>query len=187
MIHELRTCGLDEALAPEYFGLLREMAMPIRGDAFGRLPGNWTIPGRRITFHHPWEYESLGERTLKRPQLAALDRWRLGFLPAAAQCIASQRIAILQPQGTGRRGGEHDAPPRLTTLRCRPGAAPAVAAAIAAANHRPGCVWIEEMPDPNAVRCLAPTSESAAVEARFDMPGVIGMSHETLHAGPYRR
>jgi hypothetical protein len=186
MIHELREYRIDAAIAQTYFALFREVAMPIRGEAFGRLVGNWMTPGPQIAFYHIWEYASLGDRTTKRAQLAAIDGWRLEFLPAAARCITSQHISILHPQDAESRGSlEDDGPLRLTTLRCATGSAAAVAAATAGVHHPPH-MWIEEMPDPNTVHYLAPAVNDIEFDFRVNADGIIGASYKTLQAGPYR-
>ena len=88
MIHELREYRIDVRAADAYFSLFRDLAMPIRGSAYGRLVANWLIPGEVVTFYHLWEYDSLGERTAKRAALAQVERWTHDFLPAAAALVA---------------------------------------------------------------------------------------------------
>lgn len=190
MIHELREYRIDVRAADAYFSLFRDLAMPIRGSAYGRLVANWLIPGEVVTFYHLWEYDSLVERTAKRAALARVERWTRDFLPGAAALVSSQRLTILTPYAIdglpGFAIGDFAAAPIVfTTIRCRTGKAAAVASAVAAARP-PGLrgVWTEEMPDPNAVWYVCDRGEAPASDW-LEAHGAVHRTTKTCERGPY--
>ena len=99
MIHELREYTLDIDNAKAYLELFRDVGMPIRGNEFGRLVGNWTVDGENVKFVHIWEYESLADRAAKRALLAQNKAWTGDFLPEAVKRVSTQFITIMNPVG----------------------------------------------------------------------------------------
>ncbi|MFL9936148.1 NIPSNAP family protein [Paraburkholderia sp. RL18-103-BIB-C] len=189
MIHELREYTIEQSVAERYFKLFRDLAMPIRGEAFGRLLGNWVVPGREMTFFHLWEYESLADRTVKRAALATIDDWTHKFLPAAAACITGQRITILRPfADAGVMSVLRDAQASrlaVSTFRCGTGQAAAVASAVAnSASMGDAGIWIEEIPDPNVVRCVSSRCDAPGPDVRLSELGVTNASQQVWERGP---
>ncbi|CAM2157930.1 NIPSNAP protein [Paraburkholderia tropica] len=192
MIYELREYALDVDNAPAYFELFRDVGMPIRGNDYGRLVGNWTVDGEYVKFVHIWEYESLQDRAQKRLALGKVDAWTQTFLPEAAKRVSSQFLTILNPAG-GRICSEptaHTPEPDgrvLHTLRCRLGTAPRVAAAIEQGTAaRYDGIWIGEFPDPNTVYVLGDELSTPAQNGELDDLGVIYAGSRKISAGPYR-
>ncbi|WP_322092587.1 NIPSNAP family protein [Paraburkholderia bannensis] len=192
MIYELREYTLDVENAPAYFELFREVGMPIRGDDYGRLVGNWTVDGEYVKFIHIWEYASLQDRAQKRQALGQVDAWTRTFLPEAARRVSSQFLSILNPAGGRIRSKPAIHTPELDgrvlhTLRCRLGAATRVAAAIEEGSvARYDGIWIGEFPDPNTIYVLGDESSVPAKDGELDDLGVIYASSRKISAGPYR-
>ncbi|MBN3854002.1 hypothetical protein G3N59_11490 [Paraburkholderia sp. Ac-20340] len=192
MIYELREYTLDVENAQPYFDLFRDVGMPIRGNDYGRLVGNWTVDGEYVKFVHIWEYASLEDRAQKRSALGKVDAWSRTFLPEAARRVSSQFLTILNPAG-GRIRSEPGAHfPELDgrvlhMLRCRLGTAPSIAAAIDQGSAaRYDGIWIGEFPDPNTIYVLGDEQSVPARHGELDDLGVIYASSRKISAGPYR-
>jgi len=184
MIHELREYVIEREQAPGYFALFRDVGMPIRGDAYGRLVGNWVVDEGTIRFLHVWSYASLAERAEKRAALGKVPEWTGAFLPGAAARVSSQSITILNPV-TGAESLAHG-PRVLHALRCRLAKAAQVAAALARAHPDADGVWVAECPDPNAVYLLNRRAGALADPVELAALGVVNASATALDAGPYR-
>ncbi|WP_321813176.1 MULTISPECIES: NIPSNAP family protein [Paraburkholderia] len=192
MIYELREYTLDVENAPAYFELFRDVGMPIRGNDYGRLVGNWTVDGEYVKFVHIWEYESLLDRAQKRSALGQVDAWTRSFLPEAAKRVSSQFLTILNPAGGRIHSAQTAHTPEpdgrvLHTLRCRLGTAARVASAIEVGStaHYDG-IWIGEFPDPNTVYVLGDEHSVPAGNGELDELGVTYAASRKISAGPYR-
>ncbi|PFH20403.1 NIPSNAP family protein [Burkholderia sp. JKS000303] len=190
MIHELREYVIERERAPGYFALFRDVGMPIRGNEYGRLVGNWTIDEGTIRFLHVWSYASLAERAEKRAALGRVPGWTDAFLPGAVAHVSSQSITILNPiagtvAGDGTRSVEHGARV-LHALRCKLGRAAQVAAALARTHADADGVWVAEFPDPNAVYLLNRGAAPLADPTALAELGVLHATATAIDAGPYR-
>lgn len=184
MIHELREYVIERNQAPGYFALFRDVGMPIRGNEYGRLVGNWVVDEGTIRFLHVWSYASLAERAEKRAALGKVPEWTGTFLPGAVAHVSSQSITILN-QVAGTDSLAHG-PRVLHALRCRLGKATQVAAALARAHPDADGVWVAEFPDPNAVYLLNRGTAPFADPVALDALGVLHVTATALDAGPYR-
>jgi hypothetical protein len=191
MIHEMREYTLDCANAQAYLDLFRDVGMPIRGNDFGRLVGNWTVDGENVKFVHIWEYDSLADRAAKRATLGQNREWAGQFLPEAVRRISIQTITILNPVGGQILAVPSHVPESngrvLHAYRCKPGSAQRVAAALSGGAHaRADGIWIGEFPDPNAVVVLDGNADVVGDTAELDELGVIYAATKRISAGPYQ-
>jgi hypothetical protein len=98
MIHELRTYTIQAGRLAEYVELVGSLAVPIRGDRFGRLVGYWTTElGPLNQALHMWEYADLAARTQARAGLAREERWTKEYVPRSQALLVGQENMILTP------------------------------------------------------------------------------------------
>lgn len=160
MIHELREYRLLPEKWPLYFDLFRQVCMPLRGEAFGRLRGAWLEQdSRQVRFFHLWEYESLDERARLRLALAEKPAWREEFLAQAAPQIHRQHLRVLNPQRVAEElmAGGHDL--HLVRYGCDVGRVSAVRAELEDLCDAATSIWTMEFPDPNQVLTLSASAE----------------------------
>ncbi|RQR51574.1 NIPSNAP family protein [Burkholderia sp. Bp9140] len=190
MIHELREYVIEREQAPDYFTLFRDVGMPIRGNEYGRLVGNWVIDEGAIRFLHLWSYASLADRTEKRAALGKVPEWTGAFLPGAAARVSSQYIRILNPVAgvlaDGGAGPVTQGPRALHVLRCKLGKAAQVAAALARAHTGADGIWVAEFPDPNEVYLLNGSAAPIADSAELAALGVLNTTSTWIGSGPYQ-
>ena len=76
MIHELRTYTLHPGKLGQYIDHVANLAVPIRGDRFGKLLGYWSTElGTLNQVVHLWEHADFAARTAARAALAKNERW----------------------------------------------------------------------------------------------------------------
>lgn len=122
MIHELREYEIAPRHCNAYLSLLKDVGMPVRGDAYGRLVGAWLVTGALpARFLHIWEYASFEDRSAKRALLAAQARWRDDFLPQAAKLVSAQHLSFLTPQRAGSLEAAASGTAYLLQTQCRLG------------------------------------------------------------------
>lgn len=174
MIHELREYRLLPENWPLYFDLFRQVCMPLRGEAFGRLRGAWLEQdSRQVRFFHLWEYESLDERARLRLALAEKPAWREEFLAQAAPQIHRQHLRVLNPQRVAEdlMAGGHDL--HLVRYGCDVGRVNAVRAELEDLCDAATSIWTMEFPDPNQVLTLSASAEiEFSAEARRSLQSV---------------
>jgi len=190
MIYELREYTFSPENVSNYLSLFCEIGMPIRGNEFGRLVGNWVVHGDSPRFLHLWEYASLADRTVKRAALGANQDWATKFLPRAVTFIDRQHLSVVNPiagriqsgnsttvSGTGKA---------LLACRCKPGSAAGIAAQLhAAIENRADGIWTGEFPDPNTVYVIADAADITAV-GQLEFAGILERTATILEKGPYQ-
>ena len=170
MIHELREYRLTQANWPAYERLFLGVAVPVRGNEYGRLLGVWRVQDDRLDqegmvgFMHLWAYESLGDRASRRAKLGTIAAWIHEFLVPAKVLIDSQTLSVLNPQG---QSGDWDLScsemRHLHRFRCAVGEGPSVLAKLKPHGHR---CWTTEFADPNEVASMTNASDAGAVQAK---------------------
>lgn len=99
MIHELRVYTLGPGQVPAMLKLVEELAIPIRGDEYGKLEGYWlTEFGALNQVVHLWSHEDLNARQENRARLAQNADWTGKFLPQAVALIRHQEIRLMHPR-----------------------------------------------------------------------------------------
>src|SRR5262245_7419263 len=98
MIHELRTYTIQPGKLGSYVDHVGKLAVPIRGDRFGKLLGYWSTElGPLNQVVHLWEHTDLAARGIARAGLAANERWVKEYLPVTVPLLASQETILLNP------------------------------------------------------------------------------------------
>ena len=98
MIYELRTYTLHPGKAPEFIQAAGNIAVPIRGDRYGKLAGYWsTDVGTLNQVVHLWAYDDLGHRTRAREELSKNARWNAEYVPKIRPLLLKQENTILIP------------------------------------------------------------------------------------------
>jgi hypothetical protein len=98
MIHELRTYTLHPGKLGQYLDHVANLAVPIRGDRFGKLLGYWSTElGTLNQVVHLWEHADFAARTAARAALAKHERWVTEYLPATVPSLLRQETMILIP------------------------------------------------------------------------------------------
>jgi hypothetical protein len=98
MIHEWCTVTVYEGRQKSYLEFLENIALPVRGDAFGICRGVWTCEfGSLNQVWHLWEYGGLAERAQLRAVLAKHARWKSEVLPEAARLILREGTRLMKP------------------------------------------------------------------------------------------
>lgn len=98
MIYELRTYTLHPGKAPEFIQHAGGIAMPIRGDRYGKLAGYWsTDVGTLNQVVHLWAYDDMAHRTRARAELGKNERWNAEYVPKILPLLRKQENTILIP------------------------------------------------------------------------------------------
>ncbi len=127
MIYELRTYTLHPGKAPEFIQYAGGIAMPIRGDRYGRLAGYWsTDVGTLNQVVHLWAYDDLADRTRAREELSKNPRWNAEYVPKIRPLLLKQENKIMIPThsrpvpSSAQGNGVYE----LRTYRLHPGKVP---------------------------------------------------------------
>jgi len=98
MIYELRTYTLHPGKAPEFIQHAGGIAMPIRGERYGKLAGYWsTDVGTLNQVLHLWAYDDMAHRTRARAELGKNERWNAEYVPKILPLLRKQENTILIP------------------------------------------------------------------------------------------
>ncbi|MEK7880179.1 MAG: NIPSNAP family protein [candidate division NC10 bacterium] len=98
MIYELRPYTLHPGKAPEFIQHAGGIAMPIRGDRYGKLAGYWsTDVGTLNQVLHLWAYDDMAHRTRARAELSKNERWNAEYVPKIRPLLSKQENTILIP------------------------------------------------------------------------------------------
>ncbi|MGS0625908.1 NIPSNAP family protein [Ralstonia sp. VS2407] len=190
MIYELREYTFSPENVSNYLALFCEIGMPIRGNDFGRLVGNWMAHGDHPRFLHLWEYASLADRTVKRAALGANQDWATNFLPRAVTFIDRQHLSVVNPIAGKIHSGNSttvgSTGKALIACRCKPGTSAGIAAQLhAASGSRADGIWIGEFPDPNSVYVIADAADITAL-GQLEFAGILERTTTILEKGPYQ-
>jgi hypothetical protein len=97
VIVEERTYHVHTGKLPEVVRMYAEEGTEVQQHHLGNLIGAFTVDiGDLSSIVQLWGYESMEERTRRRAQLQADDRWK-GFLTRLQPLIHTQRNRILLP------------------------------------------------------------------------------------------
>ncbi|MDP6707877.1 MAG: NIPSNAP family protein [Alphaproteobacteria bacterium] len=99
MIHELRTYTLWPGQVPAFLTAAEEIALPIRGDDYGKLEGFWfTEFGPLNQVVHLWSHADLNARQEARTRLAQNEAWARDYVPAVRPLMRQQTIRLMHPR-----------------------------------------------------------------------------------------
>jgi len=77
MIDELRVYKLFPGMAEEYLNLSQSVAIPFRGDGYGKLLGFWSVESGAVSsVMNLWRHEDLATRERLRAELQNAEVWR---------------------------------------------------------------------------------------------------------------
>lgn len=131
MIHELRFYRIAPGGLEDYLDHAGKVAVPFRGDRYGRLLGFWHCEiGAVNGVYNLWEHDDLGTRQALRAELQAQPVWRNDYLPHSQPLMRDQFVRLLfpfapltPPTGTGWQY-------ELRCFRTRAGRSQALATAL---------------------------------------------------------
>jgi hypothetical protein len=96
VVDELRIYTLRPGAMPRYMQLAAEVAVPLRGDRFGRLLGFWANEaGAANSVVNLWRHEDLETRRALRKALEALPAWRDQYLAAVRPLMLRQVVRFM--------------------------------------------------------------------------------------------
>jgi hypothetical protein len=98
MLHELRFYEIVAGGVDEYIDYAGKVAVPFRGDDYGKLLGFWACEiGATNCVFNLWEHESVSTRETLRAKLAQQDVWRNRYLPHSQPLMRRQFSRLLRP------------------------------------------------------------------------------------------
>ncbi len=98
MIDELRIYTLAPGGLPEYMRLAEDVAVPIRGDDYGKLVGFWFGEiGATNRIFNMWRHESLDKRQAIRVELEKNVAWQTDYVPKIRPLMREQIIRFMTP------------------------------------------------------------------------------------------
>jgi hypothetical protein len=174
MIHELRTYTLWPGQVPAFLQSAEEIAMPIRGDDYGKLEGFWfTEFGRLNQVVHLWSHADLNARQDARTRLAQNRDWTTDYVPAVQPLIRHQSIRLMHPRLPLKAPTGNGNVYEYRHYQMRIGKAPEFIALISEAMpvrekySQNVCLWHSEAAEPNEVSHLWVYDDlNARMEAR---------------------
>ncbi|MBN9475521.1 MAG: hypothetical protein ABS43_31925 [Bordetella sp. SCN 67-23] len=96
-IDELRIYTVAPGGLAEYLRLAEEVAVPVRGDAYGRLLGFWFGEiGSAHRVFNLWQHDDLQARQAVRARLAALPAWRDDYVAKVHPLMQEQEIRLME-------------------------------------------------------------------------------------------
>ncbi|WP_296560255.1 NIPSNAP family protein [Pigmentiphaga sp.] len=96
-IDELRIYTVAPGGLAEYLRLAQEVAVPVRGDAYGRLLGFWFGEiGSVHRIFNLWQHDDLQTRQAARARLAALPAWRDDYVAKVHPLMQEQEIRLME-------------------------------------------------------------------------------------------
>src|SRR3954470_655255 len=100
MLHELRFYEIAAGKLAEYVQHAGQVAVPFRGDRYGKLLGFWSCEiGAVSSVFNLWEHESVATREALRAELQKQDVWRNQYLPHSQPLMRRQFSRLLTPLG----------------------------------------------------------------------------------------
>lgn len=109
MIVEERIYTLHPGMAGAYIRNYEENGLPVQLPILGNLIGYFTTEfGPLNQVIHIWGYDSFEERTRRRAQLMADERWQ-AYLKTSRPMIRAQENKLLTPAPFSPAGGERPA------------------------------------------------------------------------------
>ena len=97
-IDELRIYTVTAGGLPEYLRLAQEVAVPIRGDDFGKLLGFWYGEiGAVNRVFNLWQHQNLSTRQIARDALDELEPWRTQYVAKVHPLMEEQVIRLMTP------------------------------------------------------------------------------------------
>src|SRR5215218_5544590 len=100
MLHELRFYEIKAGRIADYVSHAGKVAVPFRGDRYGKLLGFWTCEiGAMSCAFNLWEHESVTTREALRAELQKQDAWRNEYLAHSQPLMRRQLSRLLQPVG----------------------------------------------------------------------------------------
>ena len=132
VIDELRIYRLAPGALAEYLRLAEDVAVPIRGDDYGRLLGFWYGEiGAVNSVFNLWQHDDLNKRQAVRAELEKLEAWRSEYLPFVRPLMQQQVIrlmtAVLPLRPPAGEGHTYE----VRIIRCKAGRAQEFAAELA--------------------------------------------------------
>ncbi len=98
MLHELRFYEIAAGHLDDYINHAGKVAVPFRGDDFGKLLGFWACEiGAMNGVFNLWEHESVTTREVLRAKLQQQDVWRNDYLPHSQPLMRRQLSRLLTP------------------------------------------------------------------------------------------
>ena len=98
MLHELRYYEIAAGRVDDYINHAGKVAVPFRGDDYGRLLGFWACEVGAVNgVFNLWEHESVATREALRAKLQAQDVWRNDYLPHSQPLMRRQFSRLLTP------------------------------------------------------------------------------------------
>lgn len=98
IIDELRIYTLVAGALPEYLELAEKVAVPIRGDSYGRLLKIWHGEiGAANRVFNIWRHKDLNTRQAVRVELEALEAWRNDYVAKVRPLMQQQVIRFMTP------------------------------------------------------------------------------------------
>jgi hypothetical protein len=98
MIHELRYYEITPGRLADYLKLSGEIAIPLRGDRYGKLLGFWFGEvGAANTALNLWQHENLNTRETLRAELQAMEAWRTQYIARTHPLVQQQFSRVMTP------------------------------------------------------------------------------------------
>ena len=98
MVDELRIYTLVPGGLPEYLRLAAEVAVPIRGDNYGKLLGLWHGEiGAANRIFNLWRHVDLNTRQAVREELESMEAWRNDYVAQVRPLMRQQVIRFMTP------------------------------------------------------------------------------------------
>jgi hypothetical protein len=169
MLHELRFYEIAAGKLADYVNHAGEVAVPFRGDRYGKLLGFWSCEiGAVNGVFNLWEHESVATREALRAELQKEAVWRNDYLPHSQPLMRRQFSRLLQPLAAVRPPAAPGNLYQIRIFRTRAGETQALAGAVQ--NELPaslsanaiGC-WTGNSGDVNEVIFLSAHPQTADV------------------------
>lgn len=98
MLHELRYYEIAAGRLDDYINHAGKVAVPFRGDDYGRLLGFWACEVGAVNgVFNLWEHESVATREALRAKLQVQEVWRNEYLPHSQPLMRRQLSRLLTP------------------------------------------------------------------------------------------
>jgi len=161
MIDELRFYRMHPGKLEDYLELSQRIAIPFRGNDYGRLLGFWTVEAGTLgSIANLWRHESLATRETLRARMSQSEIWQ-DYMARTHPLNQHQTVRILSPvlplEMPKASGNTYE----LRFLRAHTGKAAAVAKALRDAPPRGSdgdgtiAVWTNLFGDIYEVVCLS--------------------------------
>jgi hypothetical protein len=169
MLHELRFYEILAGRVADYINHAGEVAVPFRGDRYGKLLGFWSCEiGAVNCVFNLWEHESVATREALRIELQKEDVWRNQYLPHSQPLMRRQFSRLLRPVGEVKPPGRGGNLYHIRIFRTRAGKTQAFASTLqsalpAALQTFTVGTWTGNSGDVNEVVHLSAYSESESL------------------------